>query len=278
MNTNYHLITEHPGLNATAEQIERLYHRYRFAADYAMNNRVLEVACGSGIGLGYLAEKARKVVGLDIDAQNVKAVCQLYGIPSPRTETYEEGQPGDEDDKIDVCLMDAHQLNLPEKTFDLALLYEALYYLKDPDAFFAEANRILSDKGILIICTVNKDWLDFHPSPYTYRYFSVPELHYDLNKHFSKVDLFGAFPVDATGLKNWVFSRIKHIAVNLDLIPGSLAARAYLKRIFLGPLKPLPGKIYEDMAPYEPPASIPHDQPNRDYKIIYAVARKDHRC
>jgi len=277
MNTNYHLITEHPGLNATAEQIERLYHRYRFAADYAMNNRVLEVACGSGIGLGYLAEKARKVVGLDIDAQNVKAVCQLYGIQSPRTVTYDEGQPNNKGKKIEVCLMDAHQLDFPDKTFELALLYEALYYLKDPDAFFSEAARILNDKGILIICTVNKDWSDFHPSPYTYRYFSVPELYSTLNKHFSKVDLFGAFPVDATGIKNWVFSRIKHVAVNLDLIPGSLAARAYLKRIFLGPLKPLPGKIYEDMVTYEPSMPIPYDKPNRDYKIIYAVARKGQR-
>ena len=277
MNTNYHLITEHPGIKATKEQIARLYHRYRFAADYALNNRVVEVACGGGIGLGYLAEKAQSIVGLDIDAKNVETVRQLYGIAPQRTEIDRDGQSRDEGNKIEVCLMDAHQLNLPDKTFDLALLYEALYYLKDPDTFFAEATRILNDKGILIICTVNKDWCDFHPSPYTYRYFSVPELYFILNKHFSTVDLFGAFSVDSTGIKNWVFSRIKHIAINLGLIPGSLAARAYLKRIFLGPLRPLPGQIHEDIVSYEPPVPILHGQPNRDYKIIYAVARKERR-
>jgi len=271
----YNLITENPGQKATIEQIARLWHRYRFAGDYTMNNRVLEVACGSGIGLGYLAEKARKVVGLDIDNQNVATASQLYGIVSHRTKSYEEGQSRYEGNKIEVCLMDAHQLDFPDKTFDLALLYEALYYLRYPDTFFAEANRILSDNGILIICTVNKDWSDFHPSPYAYRYFSAPELHSTINKHFSKVDLFGAFPVNATGIKNLVFSRIKHIAVSLDLIPGTLAARAYLKRVFLGPLKPLPDKIYENMAPYAPPVPIPHDQPNRNYKILYAVARKE---
>jgi hypothetical protein len=42
----------------------------------------------------------------------------------------------------------------------------------------------------------------------------------------------------------------------------------------MGKLIPLPHEITEGMAPYELPVLIPADQPNRGYKIIYAVARK----
>lgn len=41
--------------------------------------------------------------------------------------------------KIKVELMDAHNLNFPDKSFDLVLLYEAIYYLEEPQKFVAGA-------------------------------------------------------------------------------------------------------------------------------------------
>ena len=62
--------------------------------------------------------------------------------------------------------------------------------------------------------------------------------------------------------------------LNSFLIPGSLKARAYLKRIFMGKLVPLPSEVYEDMASYEPPVENPPDKVCRDFKIIYAIGKK----
>lgn len=252
----YYEITETPGLKATQEQIARLYHRYRFARQFAEGKDVLEVACGSGIGLGYLAGFARSVVGGDIDERNVSLAREHY-----------KG-------RIKIEIMDAHNLPFSDKNFDLVLLYEAIYYLKEPQRFIREASRVLRDGGILIICTVNKDWDDFHPSPYTYKYFSVPELYEALQSEFKKVDIYGAFRVEQDGVKDRIISLIKRIAVSFNLIPGSLKARAYLKRIFMGKLTPIPEEVYEGMAPYEEPVSISADRPNKDFKIIYAVAQK----
>jgi len=42
----------------------------------------------------------------------------------------------------------------------------------------------------------------------------------------------------------------------------------------MGKLIPLPHEITEGMAPYEPPAEIPNDKVNRDFKILYAVGKK----
>ena len=60
---DYSSITESPGLKASKEQLARIWHRYRMAADYVQGKDVLEVGCGSGIGLGFLATYANCIVG-----------------------------------------------------------------------------------------------------------------------------------------------------------------------------------------------------------------------
>lgn len=255
---DYSRITESPGLKATREQIARIYHRYHFARKYIVGKDVLEVACGSGIGLGYLAQVANKVVGGDIDEKNVHLARRIYGSQ----------------ENILIELMDAHDLPFKGETFDVVLLFEAIYYLKSPSKFVAEARRVLKNRGLLIMCTVNKDWKDFHPSPYTHKYFSVPELYYLLKKEgFSIKGIYGAFPVEK-GFKSEVVSVMKRMAVKLDLIPGSLAARAYLKRIFMGKLEPLPEMIFKDMAPYKEPVPLDFQKISQEFKIIYAVGER----
>jgi SAM-dependent methyltransferase len=170
--------------------------------------------------------------------------------------------------------MDAQKIPLENDSFDLILLFEAIYYLEHPQIFVKEANRLLRSHGCLIIATVNKDWADFHPSPYTHKYFSVPELTHLLDLTFKKVELYGAFSTQSASLFSKGSSLLKRTAVRLDLIPGSLAARAHLKRLFMGPLQPVPNQLYDGMASYDPPSPISTDKVNSDFKIIYAVATK----
>lgn len=255
---DYSSITETPGLKATDEQLERLYQRYNFAREFSQGKDVLEVACGSGLGLGFLAESARSVRGVDIDKKNIsiaKTLCR-------------------DSNKINIDAMDAHKLTLPDNSIDVVLLFEAIYYLADPKNFINEAWRILRKDGTLIVCTVNKDWDDFHPSPYAHKYFSVPELTAILSDSFKDIKIYGGFPILKTGIRDATISFIKRLASKLDLIPGSLSARAYLKKIFIGKLTPLPDRIYDGVAPYEEPVKIPHEKENRDFKIIYAIAHK----
>ena len=46
------------------------YHRYCFAARFAKNRRVLDIACGEGYGSAFLAKWASEVVGIDSDARH----------------------------------------------------------------------------------------------------------------------------------------------------------------------------------------------------------------
>jgi len=52
-----------------------------------------------------------------------------------------------------------------------------------------------------------------------------------------------------------------------------MKGKEFFKRIFFGKLIPLPPEIKDGMSEYSPPVSIPHDAPNSEYKVIYAVAR-----
>ena len=256
MVTDYTIVTETPGIKASKEQLARLYQRYHFALSFCRDKEVLEVACGAGQGLGYLAKVAKRMVGGDIDENNLRFAREHY-----------QGR-----DNIELHWLDAHDLPFPDKSFDVVILYEAIYYLAHPDIFLDQCHRIIKKGGMLIICTVNKDWPDFNPSPYSTRYFSADELYQLLNERFFNVKLYGAFETATDSLKDKITSIMKRTATSLNMIPRSMKGKEIFKRIFFGKLVPLPAEIEEGMAEYISPVPIPGDSPNSQYKVIYAEA------
>lgn len=258
-NADFSTVTEVTGYNVTQEQIERMYTRYRFASEFCEGKEVLEVACGSGQGLGYVAKKAKKVFGGDIDENNLKFVREQYKNRH----------------NIELKVLDAHQLPFEDSSFDVVILFEAIYYLIYPEKFISEAYRVLRKNGILLICTANKDWPGFNPSPYSYKYFSAPELFSLLKTDgFINIELYGDCPAEDKTIKDKITSYLKRMAVTLHLIPKTMKGKEFLKRIFLGRLVPLPPEICDGMVAYSPPVTIPYDSPNYEYKVLYAVGYK----
>lgn len=256
MAIDYTTVTELPGNRITREQMARMYSRYHFASKFCGGKDVVELACGAGIGLGYLAQKAKRVVGGDIDKNNLRFAQEYY-----------LGR-----DNIDLGVLDAYKLPFKDSFFDVVILYEALYYLAQPERFIQEVHRILRREGMLIICTVNKSWSDFNPSPFSIKYFSAPELFSLLSQAFSKVELYGSFPGSPDRFRDKIISFIKKTAIVLNLMPKTMKGKEILKRVFWGRLLTLPPEIEEGMAEYYPPVPIPYDSPNFDYKVLYAVA------
>lgn len=252
----YSTVTELPGNKASKEQLARLCHRYHFAYTFCRDKNVLEVGCGAGMGLGYLARVAKKVIGCDIDENILKYAFDTYK------------------DRRNVCLRqaDAHRLPFDDNAFDILVLYEAIYYLTEPERFVNEARRVLTENGVLIVCTVNKDWPDFNPSPYSFEYFPAPELHRLLSIAFPCVRLYGAFPASTGSAKDMILSLMKRSAVALNLMPKTMKRKEYLKRIFFGRLMPLPREIEDGIAEYDAPKPICCRFPDRQYKVLYALA------
>jgi len=151
-------ITELPGARLNQEQWYRFTHRYTFGAARAVGRRVLEVACGAGIGLGYLGSAARQVVGMDVTASLLLRAQAHHGADTP------------------LLGGDAQQMPFADGSFDLVLCFEAIYYLQNPASFCAESRRILAADGTLLIALSNPDWPDFVPGAMRTHYPAVPEL------------------------------------------------------------------------------------------------------
>jgi hypothetical protein len=94
----------------------------------------------------------------------------------------------------------------------------------------------------LLIATANKDWTEFNPSPFSTRYFSVPELGKLLQNDGFKVEFYGAFSTMPKTIKEKVISNIRKIAVTLHLIPKTMKGKELLKKIFYGKLIIFPVK------------------------------------
>ncbi len=259
MGTDYTSVTEIPGSKITSEQLARICNRYYFASQFCQGKDVLEVACGAGIGLGYLAKFAKRVVAGDIDKNILRYAKGYY-----------QGR-----DNVELHLLDAQKLPFENGSFDVVILYEAIYYLAQPEKFVEEAYRVLRENRTLLICTVNKDWSDFNPSPFSTEYFSASELFLLLNQRFHSVEIYGAFPITTNSIKDKIISLIKRTAVTLHLMPKTMKGKEFLKKTFFGKLQTLPAEIDEKMAEYSPPLPISPTSPNPRYKVLFALAKNN---
>lgn len=232
-----------------------VYTRYRFASEFCRGRRILEVACGQGVGLGYLARHAQDVVGGDLtDGLLRQARHTLEGV-------------------LPLLRLDAEALPLRSASRDVILCYEAIYFLEQPGRFLEECRRVLSPQGLLLLCTVNPEWPDFNPSTYGRQYYSARRLAALLRESGFQPDIFGAFSIAPASLRASCVSWIKRAAVALQLIPSTMAGKRLLKRLFLGRLGSFPAAIDDGMAAYVEPVPISPDQLVTGYKILFAVGR-----
>jgi SAM-dependent methyltransferase len=250
---DYTAVTEARGTQITREALDMMWTRYAFAARYCDGCDVLEVACGAGQGLGTLSDRARRVVGGDYTRPLLDMARRQYA------------------GRLPLVQLDAQALPFRSGSFDAVVLYEALYYLHDPPEFIREARRVLRCGGRLVVCTVNREWADFNPSPLSTTYFSHAELREMLCAERFSPSLFGAFPVTRETARDRVVSGIKRAAIRLGLMPRTMRGKRLLKRLFLGELVDFPAEMREGLASYREPVSLAPEEPAPGFKVIYAV-------
>ena len=248
-------ITELPRQGATRMQMSMLRTRYGWAAQYTPGKDVLEVACGAGLGLGWLAERARRVAAGDVDEKNCRIARESH-----------RGQAN-----IRVEWMDALELPFEAGSFDVAVLFEAQYYLEDLPRFLAEARRVLRSGGALLISTVNCEWRGFHPSFLHTRYWTALELLHALEHAGFETHLCAGFPERNRGTHE-LRGRLKAMASQLGCIPRSMRAKALLKRIFYGRLDCIPQRL-DPGEPAEPMIPVDEGTDLACYRTLYFEAR-----
>ncbi len=171
---------------------------------------------------------------------------------------------------------DAQKIPVLDASVDVVLIFEALYYLPEPEAFFAEVARVLRPGGYLLIVTANKDLYDFNPSPYSHKYFGVVELENKLAALGYGCSFFGDTPLQSVSLRQRLLRPIKKFVVSAGLMPTTMVGKKLLKRIVFGTMQPMPAEITLDFARslgIESPARISGDVPNTSHKVIFCAAK-----
>ena len=249
-------VTERGGELVSQAQVDRFIQRYVWAGEFSRGKDVLELACGTGPGLGYLQKISRKLVAIDISEKVLAVAREYYG------------------NRVDLRLRDACNTGLEECSFDIVILFEAIYYLSDVDVFFTEVSRLLRPGGKLLLATANKDLYDFNPSPYSHRYFNPPELSEILRRHGFESSFFGGGAVSNVDFITRVIRATKQFAAHRGLIPGTMRAKRFLKRIFFGPLVVMPLELNPEGCVYTAPVPIPAYEPDLHHLVLYCVASK----
>ena len=247
---------EIPGIKVTGEQLQIICCRYYFAAQFVSGKQVLEVGCGPGLGLGYLSQRAERVIGGDYAEDNLRLARQHY-----------KG-------RVELILMDAHNLPFKDNCLDVVVVMATIIYLQ-LDMFFRECYRILKRGGALVFCTPNKDQPDFHRSHLSKDYFSVPELSALMNQHFD-ARFFGAFPSQRERQRLTTKSQnamVAGIGKTLSLMPKGIEIKEFINESILSnKTLVLKEGIEDGMGENIQPEPISDDSPNFQHRLVYVVA------
>jgi ubiquinone/menaquinone biosynthesis C-methylase UbiE len=147
--------------------------RYVFASKFVEGKRVLDVACGVGIGTQCLLRAgARTCVGLDVDQLAVAYAKTAY-------------------ENCVFAQCDATSLCLADDAVDVVVSFETIEHLRDHAAFLRECKRVLRPGGILICSTPNRvlsRWGE--PNPFHLQELELEEFNYVLGRSFPNITLY----------------------------------------------------------------------------------------
>jgi ubiquinone/menaquinone biosynthesis C-methylase UbiE len=113
-------VTERGGERVTRAQLERFYQRYGWAGEYCKGKDVLELACGTGPGLGHLLLVASSLRAGDVSDEVLAVARAHYG------------------DRVRLDRFDASNTPFADASFDVVILFEAIYYLQGAAEFIDE--------------------------------------------------------------------------------------------------------------------------------------------
>ena len=168
-----------PGKTPQTIYDEHIY-RYIFAAGLTEDKVVLDVACGTGYGVGYMTEKgAWEVIGVDVSMAAVDYARERFG----------------KNNKASFVCADAIRLPFADNTFDVVVSFETIEHIRQYRKFLAECRRVLKEDGLLVCSTPNRRI--FSPNlakplnTFHIREFWPEEFNRLLRRYFARITLYG---------------------------------------------------------------------------------------
>lgn len=188
--------------------------RYRFARRFVDNHTVLDAGCGAGYGTSYLAQYAKRAVGVDVSPEAVEHARACYPIPNLSYEA-----------------MDCTALEFASGTFDVVCSFEVFEHLQEPERFLSEVQRVLVPGGLFVVSTPNNETeaTDI-VNPFHVKEYSLRQMNALLGPHFASVEYYGQFCLRP--LRRYLFLKSTRLYLRSRAYRGLINAVAplYLKR------------------------------------------------
>lgn len=148
--------------------------RYVFAEGFIAGKSVCDIACGVGYGSCYLAEKAKKVVGMDISAEAIDWACRYFAR-----------------DNVSFLRADGQAPWPVDEKFDVITTFETMEHLRSPESFVVNVHEHLLPGGVVIISVPNgpRD-LKRTNNPYHLHHFDRGDLERLIGTTFADVEYF----------------------------------------------------------------------------------------
>lgn len=255
-----HHFTEKIGDPLTADALKIIKHRYQIAESLSKEKLALEVGVGQGFGLQTIAKSATNYTGIEYSIENVNYLNQTQS------------------DYV-IIHGDAHSTPFSNSEFQIVNALAMIYYL-DFEIFLQEVRRILSIDGTFFFCSSNKDAPGFNPSPFTTKYYSIPELKSLLDKNGFESEFFGSF-AKYNDNENEHFANFKVFIKNflkkiINFLPFGSKFWSYMRVKYFGGLIRLPKNINLieiDNNWNNNFYSLKNDICNTQFRIIYCIAK-----
>ncbi len=159
--------------------------RYEFAAGYARERDVADVACGTGYGCRTMAEKgkSRSVHGFDICSDAVGYASRRYA-----------------DEHVRFSVAPADRLPVPDSSFDLVTSFETIEHVANENEVVGEFARVLRIGGMLICSTPNQWPLSI--APFHTREYDCDSFRELLAQHFEVTAMY-----NQNSGTDWIYNR-----------------------------------------------------------------------
>ncbi len=154
--------------------------RYNFALKYSKGKTLIEFGCGSGYGANYLAGKGvDNIIAYDAEKRATDFAILTYKLPN-----------------IQFICKKIEDIDDNYK-YDVALNFEVIEHLKDPDIFLKLVKKKLKRNGIFVISTPNRVFSSYDgdkpTNPYHVKEYMLNEFKLLLQKYFKTVKVYGIF-------------------------------------------------------------------------------------
>lgn len=253
-------LTEDWDTLADSVQREAASLRYGLTRDYATNKVAVDVGCGTGFGIDWVAQSSTMAVGGDLSFQNLKRAKSRS-------------------DMRRWVQLDAQALPFRSSVVDVVTCFESMYYFPDIPIFLAEAHRVLRPQGRLLVSFPNKSRPGFNPSPGSYAYPDGRDFTGLCREvGFSSAEIYGAFDLGPQPVGRRVLDHSRRMIARLGLMPKSMALRGMLKRLAyrdvkaLTPLQPLQAALDHLTLIHPDSEGTPTDADR--FMVLYVIVTK----